>query len=82
MLNLRSVEMARQKKTKNLLKARKRKIFARRSWTVLRIFLILVFFAAALWGINYFYNSGYFNIESVDVQGNTHYDEDHMDSLL
>jgi cell division protein FtsQ len=74
--------MARPKKTKNLLQARKRKIFARRSWAVLRIFLILIFFAAALWGINYFYNSGYFDIESVDVQGNTHYSEEFIDGLL
>ena len=74
--------MARQKKTKNLLIARKRKIFARRSWTVLRIFLILAFFAGALWGINYFYNSGYFNIESVDIRGNTHYDREYIDTIL
>ncbi len=74
--------MARSKKTKNLLKARKRKIFARRLWTALRIFLILVFFAAALWGINYFYNSGYFDIKSVDVQGNTRYSQDYIDGLL
>jgi cell division protein FtsQ len=48
----------------------------------LRIILILIFFAAALWGINYLYNSGYFNIEEINITGNTHYDSEYIEDLL
>lgn len=48
----------------------------------LRIILILVFFAAALWGLNYFYNSGYFKIRSVGLKGNAHYQDEEIIKLL
>ena len=48
----------------------------------LKILMIIIFFAAALWGINYFYNSGYFDIEEINISGNNHYDSEYIESLL
>lgn len=48
----------------------------------IRILLVLVFFAAALWGINYFYNSGYFNIKTIEVEGNNHYSKEFIEVIL
>ncbi|MCK5566993.1 MAG: FtsQ-type POTRA domain-containing protein, partial [Actinomycetia bacterium] len=42
----------------------------------MRVLLAVCFLAAAVWGLNYFYNSSYFKIKSLDIEGNTHYDED------
>ncbi len=43
--------------------------------------LIAVFFAAAVWGLNYFYNSGYFKVKSVDIQDNMHYEDKEIITL-
>lgn len=48
----------------------------------LRVLLILVVFAGALWSINYFYSSGYFNIEEINIDGNIHYDNEYIEDLL
>jgi len=66
------------KKVKNLIKVRKRKILARRFWLVLRVLLAICFLAAAVWGLNYFYNSSYFKIKSLNIEGNTHYGKDSL----
>ena len=70
------------KKTENLVRARKRKVFFRRLWTAFRVVLILVLFTAVLWGLNYFYNSNYFKIKEIEVEGNTHYDDEYINELL
>ncbi len=44
--------------------------------------LIAIFFAAAVWGLNYFYNSEYFKIKSVDIQDNTHYEDEEIITLI
>jgi cell division protein FtsQ len=64
------------KKVENLIKIRDRKILVRRFWLVMRVLLAVCFLAAAVWGLNYFYNSSYFKIKSLGIEGNTHYDED------
>lgn len=74
--------MVKSKKVDNLLKLRKRKVFARRLWAAMRIFLIVVFFAGAVWGINYFYNSNYFKISEINIEGNIHYDDGYIGDLL
>jgi cell division protein FtsQ len=48
----------------------------------LKLLLIIAFFAAAVWGLNYFYNSGYFKIKNIDVQDNTHYEDEEVISLI
>lgn len=35
-----------------------------------------------MWGLNYFYNSGYFEIKNIDVQDNTHYEDEEIISLI
>lgn len=68
--------MEKPKKVENLIKIRNRKILVRRFWLVMRVLLAVCFLTAAVWGLNYFYNSSYFKIKSLDIEGNIHYDED------
>ena len=74
--------MVKSKKVDNLLKLRKRKVFVRKLWVAMRIFLIVVFFAGAVWGINYFYNSNYFKISEINIEGTIHYDDGYIGDLL
>ncbi len=74
--------MAGSKKEDNIVKLRTRRVIARRSWMALRIFLILAVFAAALWGLNYFYNSSYFRVKEINIEGNHHYEDDDLNDLL
>lgn len=74
--------MVKSKKVDNLLKIRKRKVFARRLWVVMRIFLIVIFFAGAVWGIDYFYNSNYFKISEINIEGTIHYADEYIGGLL
>jgi len=64
------------KKVKNLIKIRKRKILVRRFWMVMKVLLAVCFLAAAIWGLNFFYNSSYFKVKLIDIEGNTHYNQD------
>lgn len=73
--------MGKSKKVENLIKIRKRKILVRRFWLVMRVLLAVCLLAAAVWGLNYFYNSSYFKIKSLSIEGNTHYDEDTLDKF-
>ncbi len=57
---------------------RRRKVAIRRSWYFLRIFLLAAFFAAAIFGLNYFYHSSYFKISEISVEGNQHYSRQDM----
>lgn len=74
--------MVKSKKVDNLLKARKRKIFARRFIAIMRALLIVIIFAAAVYGINYFYNSNYFKISEINIEGTLHYDDGYIADLL
>lgn len=74
--------MIKSKKVDNLLKVRKRKVFTRRLWATMRIFLIVIFFAGAVWGINFFYNSNYFKITDINIEGSEHYDVRHIGNFL
>ncbi len=74
--------MTKSKKADNIVKIRTRKVIARRSLAALRIFLILAFFAGAIWGLDYFYNSNYFRVKAINIEGNHQYeDENIIDSL-
>jgi len=44
--------------------------------------LICLFFTAVVWGLNYFYNSKYFKVKSIDIQGNTHYKDEEVKVLI
>jgi cell division protein FtsQ len=46
------------------------------------LLLIAVFFAAVIWGLNYFYNSEYFKVKNIDVQNNTHYKDEEISNLI
>ncbi|MCD4671008.1 MAG: FtsQ-type POTRA domain-containing protein [Actinomycetia bacterium] len=74
--------MVKSKKVNNLVKARRRKVFARKLWTAVKILSIAVFFVGAVWSINYFYNSNYFKVREINIEGNTHYDDDHIEDFL
>ena len=43
---------------------------------------IALFFASAVWGLNYFYNSEYFKVKNIDVQDNTHYKDEEILDLI
>ncbi len=74
--------MTKSKKEDNIVKLRTRRVVARRVWVALRVFLILAVFAAALWGLNYFYNSNYFRVKEINIEGNNHYGNDDFNNLL
>jgi len=74
--------VVKSKKVDNLLKVRKRKVFVRRFWMAMRTFLIVIFLAGAVWGINYFYNSNYFKISKINIEGTTHYDDVYIEEFL
>jgi len=70
------------KKNDDIIKRRKRKIIRRKIWDFLKLMLIAGFFAMAVWGLNFFYNSEYFKIKNIDIQNNTHYrDEEIMEMV-
>lgn len=69
------------KKNDDILKRRRKKIIGRRIKDLLRFVLIAGFFAMAVWGLNYFYNSEYFKVKSIDIQGNTHYKDEEITEL-
>ncbi len=66
---------ANDKVYKNLLSKRRRKNIKRKFFIFLKIFFIVIFFIGAVWLINYFYNSQYFKIKNIIINGNTKYDE-------
>lgn len=35
-----------------------------------------------VWGLNYFYNSKYFKVKSIDIQGSTHYKDEEIKVLI
>jgi len=47
-----------------------------------KILSIAVFFAGAVVGINYFYNSNYFKVREINTEGNTHYDDEYIEDFL
>ncbi|MGM0365759.1 MAG: cell division protein FtsQ/DivIB [Actinomycetota bacterium] len=57
---------------------RRRKVALRRFWYFFKIFLMLVFFGAAIYGLNFFYNSDYFKIKEIDIRGNEHYTREEL----
>ncbi|MBN2073370.1 MAG: FtsQ-type POTRA domain-containing protein [Actinobacteria bacterium] len=72
--------MKKKKKEQNLISLRRRKIIRRRFLMGLRFLLILIFFAAAVWGLNYFYNSDYFRIKELKLNGLGHYTREDIES--
>ena len=64
------------KKFKKIIAGRKRRSVKRKLYLFLRILSMLVFFTALVWGFNYFYNSSYFKISSIIVNGNDYYDSE------
>ena len=43
---------------------------------VMKAMLAVGFLAAAIWSLNFFYNSSYFKVKLVNIEGNIHYDKD------
>ena len=48
----------------------------------LKIFLIIIFFAGAIWSINYFYNSNYFKVGNINIEGNKHYSNEYIEEFF
>lgn len=44
--------------------------------------MICLFFAAVVWGLNYFYQSEYFKVKNIDIQDNTHYEDEEVKVLI
>lgn len=44
--------------------------------------MICLFFAAVVWGLNYFYKSEYFKVKNIDIQNNTHYKDEEVKVLI
>lgn len=44
--------------------------------------MICLFFAAVVWGLNYFYKSEYFKVKSINVQDNKHYTDEEVKVLI
>jgi cell division septal protein FtsQ len=53
--------------------SRKRKVIFRKLLSFLWVILIIGIFGAIIWGLNYFYNSDYFKIKSIEIKGNNYY---------
>lgn len=47
-----------------------------------RWLLIVIFFIGSIWGLNYFYNSSYFKIKDIQVEGNLYYSSDEVTDLI
>jgi len=60
---------------KKILARRKRRSIKRKFLIVLWVFLCIGFLLFLIWGFNYFYNSSYFKISSIEVTGNEKYSE-------
>lgn len=54
---------------------RKRRSFKRKFLLFLRILFIIIFFVGLVWFFNFFYNSQYFKIKTIDIKGNERYKE-------
>lgn len=57
---------------------RRRKLFLRRIWGVIKLLLLLGFLGACIKGMNYFYNSNYFKVKEIVVEGNVHYEKEEI----
>lgn len=61
------------KKYERMLASRRRRNVKKKLLLSLKILLLVIFFVALVWGFNYFYNSNYFKIKSINVSGNNYY---------
>jgi cell division protein FtsQ len=61
------------KKYDRMLASRRRRNLKKKLLLSLKILLLAIFFVALVWGFNYFYNSNYFKIKSINVSGNNYY---------
>ena len=64
------------------ISSRKRKIILRKWISILWIFLVIILFVSAIWGINYFYNSDYFKIKKIEIKGNSFYKKEEIISKV
>jgi cell division septal protein FtsQ len=55
------------------ISSRKRKTILRKWFAILWIIIIIILFGTSIWGLNYFYNSGYFKIKNIDIKGSNYY---------
>lgn len=78
MVKLRGREDRGKDKEGKILKKRRRRVFLKRIWGFFRLFLILVFFGGCIKGMNYFYNSDYFKVKTVMIEGNSHYSQEEI----
>jgi len=74
--------MPNRKKENKKIAARRRKVALRRFWYFFKFFLLLVFLAAAVYGLNYFYNSEYFKLKEIEIEGYQHYSQQDLLSHL
>jgi len=66
------------RKYNKMIAKRRRRNIKRKFLLFLKILLIVVVFAGLIWGFNYLYNSRYFKISSIMVNGNSHYNDDEI----
>lgn len=64
------------------ISSRKRKITLRKWLSFLWILLIAGLFVSAIWGMNYFYNSGYFKIKKIEIKGNNFYKKENIEDIV
>ncbi|MDD3776926.1 MAG: FtsQ-type POTRA domain-containing protein [Actinomycetota bacterium] len=62
--------------------ARRRKVALRRFWYFFKFFLMFLFLGAAVYGLNYFYNSEYFKIKEIEISGYQHYSQQELSACL
>jgi cell division protein FtsQ len=55
------------------ISSRRRKIILRKWFTALWAIFIIILFGAIIWGLNFFYNSNYFKIKSIELKGSNFY---------
>ncbi|GEM_PF-637662 len=58
-----------------LLKVRRRKNLKRKFLLVLKVILIIISFVGLVWFFNFFYNSQYFKIKIITIEGNEKYSQ-------
>ncbi|MGM0367143.1 MAG: cell division protein FtsQ/DivIB [Actinomycetota bacterium] len=73
--------MARRSTENKKILKRRRRVLLRKFWQFFKILLALVFLAVAIYGLNYFYDSQYFKIEEIIVEGNDHYTYEDINNI-
>jgi len=60
------------------ISSRKRKLVLRKWFTILWIIFVIILLASFIWGLNFFYNSNYFKIKNIEINGTDYYKPDEI----